>query len=78
VFELDLGSTLKVTCARCGTHREMPEDDGRGRLPAASPDGATTLQADTPCRCGSERVKIELDFGDCEETEATEDQARER
>jgi hypothetical protein len=62
VFSVDLGSTVSVTCVKCGVARELPEPDGTSRMPAASSDGSTTLTADTPCKCGGKRVRIALDF----------------
>lgn len=53
---------LRVTCVKCGTERELPEPDGTPRMPAASPDGSTTLDADTPCRCGGKRVRVVLEL----------------
>lgn len=60
MFSVDLGEALVVTCTKCGAERELPEPDGTPRMPATSPDGATTLQADAPCRCGAKRVKVQL------------------
>lgn len=60
MFSVDTG--LRVTCVKCGTEREMPEADGTPRLPAATADGSTTLQVDTPCGCGAKRVRVELQF----------------
>jgi hypothetical protein len=76
VFEFDLGMALKVACTKCGAARELPEPDGVGSLPAASPDGSTTLQADSPCQCGGDRVRVRLDFGDSEETPAAGEKAK--
>jgi hypothetical protein len=66
VFELDFGAAFKVTCVKCDAERELPDIDGGGRLPAASPDGSTTLEADGVCRCGASRIRVRLDFGDGE------------
>jgi hypothetical protein len=62
VFEFGLGELMRVTCVKCGATRELPEADGKGRLPAASPDGSTTLNADGSCQCGGKRVRVRLDF----------------
>ncbi len=62
MFSVDLGLALLVTCTKCGTKRELPEADGTSRMPAASPDGSTTLEADTPCRCGGKRVRVKLEL----------------
>jgi CDGSH-type Zn-finger protein len=64
VFEVDLGMALRVTCVRCGATRELPEADGSSKRPALCSDGSTTLQADTLCRCGASRVRVELALGD--------------
>ncbi len=60
MFSVDL--EVKVTCVGCGTDRELPDPDDTPRMPAANADGSTTLDAETPCRCGAKRVRVKLEF----------------
>lgn len=76
MFGFDLGAALRVVCVKCGAERELPEPREGGRLPAASPDGATTLEGDGQCQCGATRIRVKLDFGDSKEAPAAGKKAK--
>jgi len=52
-LSVDLG--ILVTCVRCKTSREFPENDRP--MPSPEDDGVTVF-ADSPCRCGAKRVLV--------------------
>lgn len=59
----DLGLTIKATCVKCGTERDIPERDDTVGFPATDDSGVTVGTPDR-CRCGATRVRIGAEIDD--------------